>query len=60
MHLASLAKKGPKSNFTVCEFEDSIRQLYVKNNDQDSFITTAISEENIAISIIKDSKNLIR
>ena len=49
LHLTSLVKNGSKSNFTVCEFADSIEQLYVKNNGQDSFIVTAISEENIAI-----------
>ncbi len=49
LHLTSLVKNGSKSNFTVCEFADSIKQLYVKNNGQDSFIVTAISEENIAI-----------
>lgn len=49
LHLTSLVKNGSKSNFTVCEFADSIEQLYVKDNGQDSFIVTAISEENIAI-----------
>jgi hypothetical protein len=49
LHLTSLVKNGSKSNFTVCEFADSIEQLYVKNNGQDSFIVTAMSEENIAI-----------
>ncbi len=49
LHLTSLVKNGSKSNFTVCEFADSIKQLYVKDNGQDSFIVTAISEENIAI-----------
>jgi hypothetical protein len=49
LHLTSLVKNGSKSNFTVCEFADSIEQLYVKNNGQESFIVTAISEENIAI-----------
>ncbi|WP_353269944.1 hypothetical protein [Wolbachia endosymbiont (group A) of Myopa testacea] len=49
LHLTSLVKNGSKSNFTICEFADSIEQLYVKDNGQDSFIVTAISEENIAI-----------
>ncbi|MDE5060573.1 MULTISPECIES: hypothetical protein [Wolbachia] len=49
LHLTSLVKNGSKSNFTVCEFADSIEQLYVKDNGQDSFIVTAISEENVAI-----------
>ncbi|NEV49139.1 hypothetical protein EUZ93_01255 [Wolbachia pipientis] len=49
LHLTSLVKNGSKSNFTVCEFADSIKQLYVKDNGQDSFIVTAISEENITI-----------
>ncbi|MFP3033307.1 MAG: hypothetical protein ACEY3M_20135, partial [Wolbachia sp.] len=49
LHLTSLVKNGSKLNFTVCEFADSIEQLYVKDNGQDSFIVTAISEENIAI-----------
>lgn len=49
LHLTSLVKNGSKSDFTVCEFEDSIKQLYVKDNGQDSFIVTAISEENITI-----------
>ncbi len=49
LHLISLVKNGSKSNFTVCEFADSIEQLYVKDNGQDSFIVTAVSGENIAI-----------
>ncbi|QMV45745.1 hypothetical protein HC358_01165 [Wolbachia pipientis] len=49
LHLTSLVKNGSKSDFTVCEFADSIEQLYVKDNGQDSFIVTAISEENITI-----------
>ncbi|WP_341820681.1 hypothetical protein [Wolbachia endosymbiont (group A) of Myopa testacea] len=49
LHLTSLVKNGSKLNFTICEFADSIEQLYVKDNGQDSFIVTAISEENIAI-----------
>lgn len=49
LHLTSLVKNGSKSNFTVCEFADSIKQLYVKNNGQDSFIVTAINEGNITI-----------
>ncbi|WP_265027010.1 hypothetical protein [Wolbachia endosymbiont (group A) of Bombylius major] len=49
LHLTSLVKNGSKSNFTVCEFADSIEQLYVKDSGQDSFIVTAVSEENIAI-----------
>ncbi|NSM56555.1 hypothetical protein HET73_03245 [Wolbachia endosymbiont of Atemnus politus] len=55
LHLTSLVKNGPKLNFTVCEFEDSIKQLYVKDNGQDSLIT-AISEENIIIFNHKSSK----
>ncbi|WP_353288740.1 hypothetical protein [Wolbachia endosymbiont (group A) of Pogonocherus hispidulus] len=47
LHLASLAKKGPKSNFTVCECEDPIEQLYVKDNGQGGFIVTAVSGESI-------------
>ncbi|WP_264686696.1 hypothetical protein [Wolbachia endosymbiont (group B) of Rhopobota naevana] len=47
LHLVSLAKKGPKSNFTVCECEDPIEQLYVKDNGQGGFIVTAVSGESI-------------
>ncbi|BET30462.1 MAG: hypothetical protein ABS251_03790 [Wolbachia endosymbiont of Ephestia elutella] len=47
LHLARLAKKGPKSNFTVCECEDPIEQLYVKDNGQGGFIVTAVSGESI-------------
>ncbi|WP_108784210.1 hypothetical protein [Wolbachia endosymbiont of Bemisia tabaci] len=47
LHLASLAKKGLKSNFTVCECEDPIEQLYVKDNGQGGFIVTAVSGESI-------------
>ena len=47
LHLARLAKIGPKSNFTVCECEDHIEQLYVKDNGQGGFIVTAISGESI-------------
>ncbi|WP_419214658.1 hypothetical protein [Wolbachia endosymbiont of Rhagoletis cingulata] len=47
LHLASLVKSGSKSNFTVCECEDPIEQLYVKDNGQGGFIVTAISGENI-------------
>ena len=47
LHLARLAKRGPKSNFTVCECEDPIEQLYVKDNGQGGFIVTAISGESI-------------
>ncbi|UIP93287.1 hypothetical protein JSQ73_003125 [Wolbachia endosymbiont of Anopheles demeilloni] len=45
--LARLAKRGPKSNFTVCECEDPIEQLYVKDNGQGGFIVTAVSGESI-------------
>ncbi|WP_353280788.1 hypothetical protein [Wolbachia endosymbiont (group B) of Tholera decimalis] len=47
LHLARLAKRGPKSNFTVCECEDPIEQLYVKDNGQGGFIVTAVSGESI-------------
>ncbi|MCA7010124.1 hypothetical protein [Wolbachia endosymbiont of Tribolium confusum] len=47
LHLARLAKKGPKSNFTVCECEDPIEQLYVKDSGQGGFIVTAVSGESI-------------
>ncbi|MGL9757455.1 MAG: hypothetical protein ACR5LA_01025 [Wolbachia sp.] len=47
LHLARIAKKGPKSNFTVCECEDPIEQLYVKDNGQGGFIVTAVSGESI-------------
>ncbi|MBS9530319.1 hypothetical protein INQ25_02765 [Wolbachia endosymbiont of Rhagoletis cerasi] len=49
LHLTNLVKNGSKSNFTVYEFADSIEQLYVKDSGQNSFIVTAVSEENIAI-----------
>ncbi|MGL9718783.1 MAG: hypothetical protein ACR5K9_09260 [Wolbachia sp.] len=32
LYLISLVKNGSKSNFTVCESEDPIEQLYVKDN----------------------------
>ncbi|WP_246038753.1 hypothetical protein [Wolbachia endosymbiont of Leptopilina clavipes] len=47
LHLARLAKRGAKSNFTVCECEDPIEQLYVKDNGQGGFIVTAVSGESI-------------
>ncbi|MFP3021042.1 MAG: hypothetical protein ACEY3F_07060 [Wolbachia sp.] len=47
LHLTSLVKNGSKSNFTVCECEDPVEQLYVKDDNQDGFIVTAISGENI-------------
>ncbi len=47
LHLVSLAKKGPKLNFTVCECEDPIEQLYVKDNGQGGFIVTAVIGESI-------------
>ncbi|WP_246433242.1 MULTISPECIES: hypothetical protein [unclassified Wolbachia] len=47
LHLARLAKRVPKSNFTVCECEDPIEQLYVKDNGQGGFIVTAVSGESI-------------
>ncbi|BAP00290.1 hypothetical protein [Wolbachia endosymbiont of Cimex lectularius] len=49
LHLASLVKNGPKSDFVIHKFEDPIDQLYVKDSGQGCFITTAISGENIII-----------
>uniref|UniRef100_UPI003341A9E4 hypothetical protein n=1 Tax=Wolbachia endosymbiont (group B) of Pilophorus perplexus TaxID=3066160 RepID=UPI003341A9E4 len=47
LHLANLVKSRSKSNFTVCECEDPIEQLYVKDNGQGGFIVTAVSGESI-------------
>lgn len=49
LHLASLVKNGPKSDFVIHEFKDPVDQLYVKDSGQGCFITTAISGENIII-----------
>jgi hypothetical protein len=49
LHLASLVKNGPKSDFVIHEFKDPVDQLYVKDGGQGCFITTAISGENIII-----------
>ncbi|WP_353278669.1 hypothetical protein [Wolbachia endosymbiont (group B) of Longitarsus flavicornis] len=47
LHLASLVNSRSKSNFSIFECEDSIEQLYVKDNGQGGFIVTAISGESI-------------
>ncbi|WP_265017074.1 hypothetical protein [Wolbachia endosymbiont (group B) of Endotricha flammealis] len=47
LHLASLVKSRSKLNFPICECEDPIEQLYVKDNGQGGFIVTAVSGESI-------------